>query len=231
MRRRSKFLAISLLLAAIGIAAGVIGALLKQVPAFYKDEAAATSYLAQAERSSELMTRIQDLQNDIRTKPEWSAVFAAGDLNCFFQEMMSDPASGLTSFLPESCHSPRLAIEGDRIKLGLTYGHGTWSTVVWVELRCWLPKHDVNVMAVEIVGLNAGSLPISGQSFLESIADAAHESNVDVTWYRNDGNPVGLFRFYANQLRPATQIHTLKVAEGKVTLGGRTRLDSSTVRE
>jgi hypothetical protein len=229
MRRRKKLIAVGLLALAVAAAAGVIGVLAKSAPTFY---ASAKSLFSDSpQRSSDLMTRIQDLQNDIRTKPEWTATFAAADLNCFFQEMVCDSPTGLASLLPEGCHSPRVAIEGDRVLIGLTYGHDFWSSVLWMELRLWLPKHDVNVMAVEIVGLNAGQLPLSGQSLLDSITELAHESNVDVVWYRSGSNPVGLFRFYANQLRPATQIHTLKVADGKITVAGRTRLDSSSVRD
>ncbi len=229
MRRRTKLWAVLLLAAAVLTTGGALGALAKQVPTFYS-HAVTGSYLTTSERSSILMTRVQDLQNDIRTKPEWSANFAAGDLNCFSQEMFCERTSGLASLLPDNCHTPRLAIEGDRIKLGFTYGHGFWSSVVWLELRVWLPMHDTNVIAVEIVGFHAGLLPMSAQSMLESIRDAVHDANVEVSWYRHDGRPVGLFRFYANQLRPATQIHTLKVDAGMITLAGRTRLETSTGR-
>jgi hypothetical protein len=229
MRRRSKLFAVGLLVVAIAVVLGVLGTLLKQVPEFYDAPLAHDSDLTA--RSSALMTRIQDLQNDIRTKSEWNATFAAADLNCFFREMMSDAENGFAGALPEGCHSPRVRIAGDRLYLGIRHGQGFWSTVVWVELRAWLPKHDVNVMAVELIGLHAGALPISGASILEGITEAMHESNVDVTWYRNGGNPVGLFRFYANQLRPATQIHTLKIADGQMSIGGRTRLDSASVRD
>jgi len=230
MIRRTKLLAVLLLTAAVVSVAIVLGTLARHVPTFYT-EAGSASYLATSERSSALMTRIQDLQNDIRTKPEWSASLAVGDFNCFSQEMFCERASGLASLLPENCHTPRLAIDGDRLKLGCTYGHGFWSSVVWVELRVWLPKNDTNVIAVEIMGINAGSLPISAQSMLENIRDAVHDANVDVSWYRNEGRPVGLFRFYANQPRPATQIHTLKMEDGRIALGGRTRLENNSARE
>ena len=45
---------------------------------------------------------------------------------------------GFASLLPEGVHSPRVAIEGDRLKIGFKYGEGFWSTVVWVELKVWL---------------------------------------------------------------------------------------------
>lgn len=228
MHRRRRLLAVGLLLTALATAGGVLVALVKQTPAFYLS---ATSDGFAAERSSALMTRVQDLQNDIRTKPEWSASFAAEDLNCFCHEMINERPGGLAGLLPANCHAPRLAIEGDRLLLGFTCGHGFWSTVVWLELRLWLPKHDVNVIAVELVRLKAGSLPLASQGLLDGIREAVHDANIDVSWYRHEGRPVGLFRFYANQIRPATQIHTLKVENGRFLIAGRTRLESTAGRE
>src|SRR4051794_32111264 len=117
MRRRSGLWAFALLALVVGCAGSVLAALAKSPPAFYT-EAANGSYIEKSERSSALMTRVQDLQNDIRTKPEWSAGFAASDLNCFCQEMICDRASGI---LPENCHTPRFSIDGDRILFGFTY--------------------------------------------------------------------------------------------------------------
>ena len=60
--------------------------------------------------------------------------------------------------LPKGFHSPRVAIDGDRLKLGFRYGEGFWSTVVSVELRVWLVADEVNLMAVEVCDLRAGRL-------------------------------------------------------------------------
>jgi hypothetical protein len=224
MRRKSLFLTLTILAVVGGAVAGVLGLLLKQEPEFYAAPPEPVTSWETKEQAAILVTRVQDLKNDIRSKTEWGAAFRAEDLNCFFRENLS-AGGGLTCALPKGCHSPRVTIDGDRIKLGLQYGTGFWSTVVWVEMRAWLVKNEVNVIALELCGLKAGALPLGCQSLLDAITEAAHDSNIEVTWYRHDGNPVGLFRFYADQLRPTTQIHTFRVADGTVTLGGRTRLD------
>lgn len=224
MRRKPLLLTTAILSAAAAAVVGVLGLLLKHEPEFY---AAHEPYGCEAqEQSAMLVTRVQDLKNDIRSKAEWGAVFRAEDLNCFFQENLSQ-GGGLTGVLPKGCHSPRVTINGDRLKLGLQYGSGFWSTVIWLEMRAWLVKDETNLIALELCGLKAGALPLGCQSLLDSISEAAHDSNIDVTWYRNDGNPVGMFRFYADQLRPTTQIHTFRVSDGAVTIAGRTRLDTS----
>jgi hypothetical protein len=228
MRRKSLILTLAILLATAAGVAGVLGVLLKHEPEFYATEpvAAPAGWEEVQTQSAILVTRVQDLKNDIRSKPEWGASFRAEDLNCFFRENLSADG-GLTDLLPPGCHSPRVTIDGDKIRLGLQYGTGFWSTVIWVEMRAWLVKDETNVIALELCGLRAGALPLGCQSLLDSITEAAHDSNIDVTWYRHNGNPVGIFRFYAGQLQPTTQIHTFRVADGVVTLGGRTRLDTA----
>jgi hypothetical protein len=171
-----------------------------------------------------MLTRIQELKNDIRTRPEWGEMFSADDLNCFFAEMMVAQGS-FAGVLPKGFHSPRVAIDGDRLKLGLRYGSGFWSTIVWVDLRVWLVADEVNLMGVEVCDLRAGRLGIGAQSILDAIEHLARQSNIDVTWYRHRRNPVGLFRFFPDQPRPVSQVLTLEVRDGTIALAGQTITD------
>jgi hypothetical protein len=227
MRRRIRSLIVTmtLLLLLLGAVGGVLASVLKHEPGFYNTVTTEPGENS-GEKASQFLTRLQDLKNDIRSKADWGSTFRADDLNCFFHENFGE-TNGFVKLLPKSCHSPRLVIEGDRVKLGLRYGEGFWSTIVWIELRAWLVKNETNLVAMEICGLKAGGLPVGGQTLLDSITEVAHDSNVDVTWYRNNGNPVGLFRFYAGQLRPSTQIHTFRIVDGSVIIGGRTRIDTT----
>ncbi len=219
-RRRPVILALALLLLLLFGAAGVVGFLLKCEPAFYAAGACPADYDTR-EKASRVLTRIKDLKTDIRTKAEWGETFTAEELNCFFAEMMT-PDGSCASLLPRGFHSPRVAVEGDRLKLGFRYGEGFWSTIVWVELRAWLVADEVNLMALEVCELRAGRLGMGAQSVLDAIADTARDSNIDVTWYRYNGNPVGLFRFFPDQPRPASQVLTLESRDGKIVVAGRT---------
>jgi hypothetical protein len=223
-RLRSILLTVGLLALVFGVVGGALGSVLKQEPEFYLRLSESPAWET-SERASALLTRVQDLKNDIRAKADWSGTFRGDDLNAFCQENLT-PGTAYANLLPKGFHSPRVVIDGDRVKLGLRYGDGFWSTVLWVEMKAWLVKNDTNVIAVELCGLKAGNLSIGCQTLLDSLSEAAHESNIEVTWYRRDGNPVGLFRFYADQLRPTTQIHTFKIDDGKVAVAGRTRLET-----
>jgi hypothetical protein len=224
VRRRSVLLS-ALILA--GVAAAVVGGLtllVKQEPSFYASAPGAADDWDARDRSSRLVTRAQDLKNDIRSKTEWGDSFGADELNCFLHENLGEKG-GLCSLLPANLHDPRVAVDGDRLRVGFRYGDGFWSTVVWVELRVWLVANETNVVAVELCDLKAGGLPIGSQTVLDSVTDAVRDSNVEVTWYRNRSNPVGLFKFYADQRQPVAQILTLDVKDGRITVAGRSFVD------
>jgi hypothetical protein len=222
-RHRPLVLAAGLLVLILSAAVGALGYVLKREPDFYADAAPPADYDTR-EKASRLLTRVQDLKNDIRTKGDWGETFTVEELNCFFAEMMG-PNGTFAGMLPKGFHSPRVAIDGDRLKLGFRYGEGFWSTVVSIELRVWLVADETNLMAIEVCDLRAGRLGVGAQSILDAIAETARASNIEVTWYRHNGNPVGLFRFFPDQPRPASQVLTLEVQDGKIVVAGRSVAD------
>ncbi len=225
-RRRPMFLALAMLTAFASLASGTLLLATKREPEFYTTAANRPADWDSHEKSAKLLTRILDLQNDIRGKEEWGDTFTADELNCFFAENMG-PKDGLCELLPKGFHSPRIAIEGDRLKLGVRYREGFWSSIVWLELKIWLVADQVNVAAVEVCDLKVGRVPFGSQSILDKIGDVAHESSIEVTWYRNKSNPVGLFKFFAKQPRPTSQVLTLEVKDGKLTIAGRSFLEAA----
>jgi hypothetical protein len=226
-RRRTVLISLALLVGTVCSVLGSVGYAVKREPDFYARNPCPADWDTR-EKAAKLVTRAQDLMNDVVSKREWGDTFTADDLNCFFVEGMGRKGT-LASMLPERYHSPRVAIDGDRLKLGFRYGEGFWSTVISLELRVWLVENETNLVAVEVCELRAGGVPFGSQSILDWIAESARAWNVEVTWYRHKSNPVGLFRFYANQPRPSSQILTLEVKDGTFTVAGRSFLDQPTV--
>lgn len=228
LRRWRPFLvAVALLLSAAAlVSAGLIVAA-KRAPAFYTAAHRPADFEA-LERASKLQTRVMDLQNDIRSREAWGDTFTADDLNAFFVENLG-PGGRLADALPQGFHSPRVHIEGDRLLLGVKYGEGFWSGVVWMELRAWLVADQTNVMAVEVLSLRAGSVPFGSQSLLDKLGDVARDAGMDVTWYRHNGNAVGLFKFFPKQQRATSQMLTLEIGDGKITVAGNSAQDAPPV--
>jgi hypothetical protein len=135
-RRRPFFIAIALLLAAAGLTLGGLLFGAKREPAFYTAANQPNDWDTH-ERSARFLTRVVDLQNEIRSKDEWGDTFSTDDINAFFIENLG-PKGRLIESLPRGFHSPRIAIEGDRLKFGVKYREGFWSSVVWLELKVWL---------------------------------------------------------------------------------------------
>lgn len=222
MRRwRSLFLTALILFAAVGGLGGLLAALLKHEPGFYADRSDGCDPAA----GPRVLTRFGDLKNDIRSKAEWGATFTADELDAFCRQSLCQEG-GLAGVLPSGLSDPRVSIDGDRVRVAARYGSGFWSTVVSVELRAWLVKNETNTVALELVGLWAGGLPLGTQSMLDSVTESARDANVMATWYRYDGHPVGVFRLYADQPRPTTQILRFTVEDGRLTLAGRSILDA-----
>ena len=222
--RRSVVLAVLLVVASAAVVLTVLGVLLKRNPDFYDAALDADPGDRDAVVAAEIVTRFGDLQNDIRSKPEWGATFTADELNALFRESLC-PGGGWVKLLPDQFHAPRVAVEGDTVRLAVRYGDGLGSTVVSVDLRAWLVHNETNTVALELCGMSAGALPLGVQSLLDWITEAARQRNINVTWYRLNGHPVGLFRFYADQARPTTQIRRLKVEDSRIIVAGRSLPD------
>ena len=222
MRRRNAIITSLLLLITVAASVGGLGYALKTVPAFYHDaqEGLACDPMAAAA----VVTRFGDLKNDIRSKTEWGATFTDAELNAFLQVHLGQEG-GFASVVPRGFHAPRLRILGDRIFLAARYGSGFWSTVLSMEMKLWLVKDHTNLVALELCGVRAGILPVGTQSILDRISEASRESNIVITWYRHNGNAVGLCHFYADQPRPTTQIARFVAADGKLTIAGRSHLE------
>ncbi len=225
MRRRSVLFALLLVVAVGAAVAGVLGFLAKQEPAFYTADPG--DELTDVQTASQVLTRFSDLMQDVRLKSDWKGSFTAPELNAFLRENLRE-SGWLAGVLPPELHAPRVAIDGDRVKVAGRVGDGLWSTVVSAELRVWLVKDEINTVAVELVGMHAGALPVELQWFrsLDAIAEAVQERNADVSWYRHDGHLVGVFRLYADQPRPPTQLQIVKVADGRVSVAGRSTVDA-----
>ena len=221
-RRRRVILAILLVVLAVaGVVAGLTVAI-HQEPDFY-----ATAGVPAPDDelvAAAVITRYGDLQNDMLSRAEWGASFSDAEINAWLRQYLDDK-QGFADRLPPGVSGVRVAIQGDRLMVAARYeddldAFGWFRTVGSVELKVWLTK-DVNTVAVQVCDVKAGDLSIGARRWLDKITELARDRNIDVSWYRHEGQPVGLFKFYANQVRPTTQIRTVQVADGKITVGGR----------
>jgi hypothetical protein len=206
--------AIALFLAAAGTAFAV---LVRHEPAFYRLTARPPGR-DRWRMSEKFKGEAVAFYNNLHGPSPHETEFTDELINSFLEEGFI--TSNVAKLLPEDIRDPRVAIQPDKVRLAFRYGKGLWSTIISIDLRVWLPKSEENVVALELKGLHAGSLPISAQSLLERVSETARQQNLDVTWYRYDGNPVALLRFQADQRSPTFRLRKLELHPGKIVISG-----------
>ena len=226
-RRRSLLLISTLLFGTLVTVTVVLGALVKYEPAAYR--AACREEATDAVKATEMLSRVTELQQELQTaKADWGGSFSAADFNAFLRDAF-ERGGTFDGTLDRRVKSPRVWADGDRLTVAARYQaspfeslESEWTTtVVSVELRLWVVSQKSNTVAVEVCSLTAGALPISAQRYLDRLGEAARASNTEVTWYRNDGHPVGLFHFYASLPQAPVQIQSVTVADGRLAVSGK----------
>jgi hypothetical protein len=202
----------------VGIVGGVVAAL-KHEPTFYRRVAVAAGE-ARQHQSKDLQKKFLKLvERVLEGRGKWSCSFTEQQINSYFEEdfVRLGDADALAKL---SIRSPRVHMDRDTMRVAFRYGSGFWSSVLTYELRLWLVPTEINTLAVEIVQRKAGGLPIAAQSLLTDFKELARNKNLDVTWYRRDGNPVALIRFPNNRARTHAQLLRFEVADGQLMIDG-----------
>src|SRR5262245_40325882 len=185
MRRKSFFLGLGIVVLLSGSVGSVLAFLVRHKPQVYRQYQPPEGP-ERKERSDEFLAESVHLTEDILNKRHWQARFTAEQINSYLQEGFLQSGMGEKS-LPEGISEPRVAIEKEKIRLAFRYGNESWSTVISIDLRVWLAPRESNVVVLELQALRAGSLPISAQSLLDRVAEAARQHNMELTWYRHKG--------------------------------------------
>jgi hypothetical protein len=226
-RRRSFLLALVLVTGAVTAVVAGLAALLRYEPPEYRE--ACRDRATDAVKASEMLTAVTELQQELQSaREDWGATFAVDDLNAFLRDSF-ERGGTFDGTLAGRIASPRLWTDGDTLTVAARYQMAPvpsmerdWTTtVVSATVRVWVVSKKTNTVAVEVLSLKAGALPVGAQRYLDRLGEAARESNTEVTWYRHDGHPVGLFRFYANQQQPPVLIQSVAAGDGKITVGGK----------
>jgi len=222
MRRKSFWLSVALVVLIAGTVLTTLVLLTQHEPAFYTRSAVPPGP-QRKDISGRFQGRSLALLTSIRAggsrDGNWGGTFSEEELNSYFEEHFL--AWGLADeLLPEGVSEPRVAFEQDRLRFGFRYGMPPLSTIVSIDFRVWLAQAEPNVVVLELKGVHAGSLPITAQSLLENISEALRRHNVQVAWYRHQGNPTAAVKFQTDQPRPAFQLLRLDLKPGMLTVVG-----------
>lgn len=159
-----------------------------------------------------------DLINEIQFG-EYTVEFTAAQINSWLAEDFVE--TNLAKQLPPEISDPRVSFEPGRIFIAFRYGGDAVNTIVSIQAKVWMVRREINVVALEIEKLRAGALPLTPKVLQDRITEWCRGQNVDVQWYRNEGNPVAILRFQYDRREPSVQLQELELREGSIYLKGR----------
>jgi hypothetical protein len=220
VRKKRIFLSLLILLSVLGAVAGALAVLLKQEPEFYRREMAVGSSLDDQSRAIDMLVRAGNLQDNVFRSTEWGETFTAEEINAVLRENLTR-RNALTTAMFGELQDPRVAIEDDILKLGFRYGTILGTCVISLELRFWLVQNEPNTIAIEIVSLRAGAIPLNKQWPMDYLSDAARSQHAEMTWYRHGGNPVGLCRLFVDRPQRDSRVGGIEVRDGRLTIFGK----------
>jgi hypothetical protein len=219
MSRKSILLGIAIALLLVGGTGAVFILLIRNEPSEYQRASVEPGEERVAQSNTFFRDFTQLLTDAGNDSGDWEANFTDLQVNSYFEEGFIH--SGVDEkLLPDGIRDPRVTIEQGKFRLMFRYGTGNFSSVITVELGVWLAGDEPNVVCLELLKFRAGSLPISAQSLLDRISDTLRRSNVEVTWYRHDGNPVAALKFSSDPQHSSVQLKTLRLEQGQVTIQG-----------
>jgi hypothetical protein len=223
MSRRSFLLATAIFLSMTCGVGATLWMLLRYEPGVYL-RAAVPPGEDRHRLSQKCWRELMQLYNSVtdHDEQEWGHCFTDGEINSYLAEHFVQSRLD-KQLLPDGISQPRIVIEPEKIRVAFRYGSGLWSTVVSIDVRLWLVKGEPNVVALKLVGFHAGALPISAQSLLESISKTCQDNGIAVDWYRDEGFPVALLRFQAEQPHPTLELELIKLDQGAIHIQGRTK--------
>jgi len=215
MGRKRLYVSLGLVFGFVALVAIGLVAMVKREPSFYKQ-----AHMPPSAQRTQLSSEAQSSFLESLNRDSLQIELTAPQINAFFQEDFITKLGGDEN-LPDGFHDPRVKFTDGSLRLGWRWGKGIFSAIVSVEVKFWVVHEKASTLAMEIVSVQAGSLPLSSAFVLDHITAAARRHNIDVSWYRHEGHPVAIMRFQSNQQRPTFQFDEITLQDGMLRITGR----------
>ncbi len=223
MRRWSKFWALILGVLFTGTSLAVLGLALKQEPEFFRRDDITLPQPNDPELASIAQTKFLELQNALdqpnAAAGEWLIGLNMAEINAFLREDPHNWNVVLPAIAP--LNQPCVDMVGNTMTVGMRYGTGFWSTVLWMEWRCWLIADEPNLVALELVSLRAGAVPLTKSWMMDRLSKAAVAMGAELSWYRGEEHPVGVLRLRPNRSQPDLLLRVFTLTDGQINIGGK----------
>jgi len=209
------------------VAAGMCSALValglyrasRQVPKFYR-HALTVLPASQKAAGQQFERNALALHNQQHRSGRWSVRFSAEEINGW---LASELPAKFPRALPEWLSQPRIAIEPHRAQLGLRYAQGHIETILSLKVEVYLTR-EANELAIRILGVRAGSLPMPLAQLQAEVAERAAGAAIPLRWSEIDGDPVALVKLTTgiNAELHRVVLEAVELGTGELTITGRT---------
>ncbi|MGW8256977.1 MAG: hypothetical protein ACWGMZ_05795 [Thermoguttaceae bacterium] len=189
---------------------------LRYEPRFYRE----ALNLEESERekaSQEFLQRVAGLISDVKQSGRWQFRITAEQINGW---LAVDMLKNHPQTLPSDFHDPRVDIDSDRILFCCRYKKGLISTVLNLSVKPYVPQK--NAMALRIVGVMAGLVPLPMGKLLNTISQTAKQAGWRLHWRQSSGDPVALIYTSApnNKDNSPVKLISLRLGENELYISG-----------
>jgi len=191
---------------------------LTHVPQWYV--AALESEEVQQARGQQMEQQLKTLAIEVEQSNFWSAKFTAGELNGWLATHLKEE---FPEWLPPGIDNPRVAIEGDRIRIGAQYTRSGVTTVVHTAAEVELTT-EPNVVQVRIDKPQAGSIRLPLGQLMEEASKQAEGREIPLRWEETDDDPIAYITLpeRSEEVDGLMIYEELEVRDGAIHVAGRT---------
>jgi len=167
------------------------------------------------QRSRDFLRHASQLASDVENLSHWEAVFRREDVNAWLSNQFMQEFGRL---LPPSVQEPRLNFEDGQMVLAFRNGTGWFAPVISLKLALWFP--EPNLLAVELLDGQAGSIPVSITRTIHQAAARSPKLGWNIKWKQHEGNPVALVRLKWEKVYKDLTVEEVRIEQGLLYVRG-----------
>jgi hypothetical protein len=216
-KKRIGLITLSAVLLVGGACGAVLWALLETPPFYRQVVNSQPNRAVRQQAAKKFVQQTIQLADDVKHADAWSVEFTQDQVNGWLAEELEQKYAEL---VPEGVRQPRVQFDEGLLRVGFRYEREHWGGVVSLSLRPWVPA--ANQLALEIISVRAGLLPIPFEELLRDFAEHFETNGWRLEWYEADGNDVMVLHLdRVNRGRP--MLVALELSAGALRLAGGTQ--------
>jgi hypothetical protein len=219
MSRRRRLILLTILGLAVLVVLATLGLYLAahHEPEFYR-QALQVEPAVLAKQSDRMLQQTTALASAVRKEGHWQALFTAEQINGWFAV---DMLKNHPHAMPATLHDPRVTINPKQVTIACRFENRGIESVLSLTVEPYVP--EPNVVALRIVRVRAGLLPLPLGQIVDRFSEAARAMRLGLTWRRAGGDPVAMLSLPDADDDQPVRIETIRLGDGEIYLAGTTQ--------